>query len=73
MKFRKGSSGSPKHTEMMGSGKGMANSGDGRVAERGPRIGPGVMGTRVMPEYDRVKEGNGGAARGKPGKAYTEE
>ncbi len=69
--FKVGSSGSPKHTEMVGSGKGMG--GEGRVSERGPRIGAGVEGMRVRSEMDRSKEGNGGAARGKPGRAYSEE
>lgn len=70
--FKTGSSGSPKHTETMGSGKGMAGDSGARVSERGPRIGAGVMGKRVQPEYDRAAEGNGGAARGKPKGSYEE-
>jgi hypothetical protein len=67
----KGWSGSPKHTATVGDGRGMGN--ESRPSERGPRIGPGVLGRVVRPEYDRDREGNGGAARGKPRGAYSEE
>lgn len=57
-RFRVGTSGSPKHTEVkgpMGFGGGAASA----PSERGPRIGPGVL-KRVKPEYDRDAEGRGG-------------
>jgi hypothetical protein len=45
MKFHKGTSGSPKHTETIGRDVG------GRgPADIGPKIGPGVAATRVRPE-----------------------
>lgn len=69
-RFRTGSSGSPKHTEVMGA-MGYGGGAASRPAERGPRIGPGVE-KRVKPEYDRDKEGRGGKMRGGM-KTYSEE
>ena len=55
-RFTVGTSGSGKHTETMGDGSQLG--GRARAGE-GPRIGPGVMQKRMMPEYDRAKGGNG--------------
>lgn len=54
----KGWSGSPRSTETKGSGEGMGRA----PAERGPRIGPGPMASKVRPEYDR-NAGKGSAKR----------
>jgi hypothetical protein len=72
-RFKIGSSGSGKHTEMQGTGEGMGGPAS-RPSEMGPRIGSGVMGRRVTPEYDRDA---GGDERGRPKvrdvKTYSEE
>jgi len=52
-RFHVGTSGSSKHTEMVGTGEGMGNGPGARPSEMGPRIGAGVLGKRVTPEYDR--------------------
>lgn len=50
----KGWSGSPRHTARTGM------DGGGRApAESGPRIGPGVMKSKVNAEVNRAKGGNG--------------
>lgn len=46
-RFKVGTSGSGKHTETHGPGD------EGHVGPSGPRIGAGVEGRRVTPEYDR--------------------
>lgn len=73
-KFKVGSSGSGNHTEMQGSGEGMGGPAS-RPSEVGPRIGPGVMGRRVRPEYDRDVEspGAGGGRAPKRMDTYAEE
>lgn len=72
-KFKVGSSGSGKHTETQGSGEGMGGPAS-RPSEVGPRIGAGVLGRRVKPEYDRDMEKAGAGTRA-PGKIerYSEE
>lgn len=73
-RFKVGSSGSGKHTETQGSGEGMGGLAS-RPAEEGPRIGAGVMGKRMTPEYDRDREkpgaGDGRMPRRMP--TYSEE
>lgn len=70
-RFKVGSSGSGKHTEVQGTGEGMGGTAS-RPSEMGPRIGAGVMGRRVTPEYDRDASG---MSRPKVGnvKTYSEE
>ena len=70
-RFKVGSSGSGKHTEMQGDGRGMGGAAS-EPAERGPRIGAGVLGERMKPEYDRDREGRGGRT-GRGMKTYSEE
>ncbi len=53
--FHKGSSGSPKHTEVMGAD----GFGGGHLGPDGPRIGAGVLGKRVTPEYAKSGKGDG--------------
>lgn len=65
--FRRGTSGSPKHTEVMGSQGYDA----GHTGESGPRIGAGVEGRRVRPEYDRAGMDNG-VGKVKNMKRYSE-
>jgi hypothetical protein len=68
-RFTVGTSGSGKHTEVKGNG---ASLGGRAPAESGPRIGSGVLGRRVRPEYDRDSGGNGApAVRGM--RRYSEE
>lgn len=69
-RFKSGTSGSPKHTEVMGA-SGYGGGSASAPSERGPRIGPGVL-ARVRPDYDRDKEGRGGKMRGKM-PTYSEE
>lgn len=70
-RFKVGSSGSGKHTEMQGSGEGMGGMAS-RPSEMGPRIGAGVLGRRVTPEYDKDAGGRDRpAVRGM--KTYSEE
>ena len=72
-KFKVGSSGSGKHTEVQGTGEGMGGPAS-RPAEMGPRIGAGVMGRRVTPEYDRDSGGDtGGRGKVRGMKTYDEE
>lgn len=72
-RFKVGSSGSGKHTEVQGTGEGMGGAASA-PSEMGPRIGAGVMGRRVTPEYDKDA---GGKTRGRPAvgnmKRYSEE
>lgn len=64
--FSVGSSGSGKHTETTGDGSQLG----GRApAERGPSIGPGVMGRRMKADYD--KSGGSGAPEVKGMKTYS--
>ena len=69
-RFKVGSSGSGHHTEVVGTGEGMGGAAS-RPAERGPRIGPGVL-ARVKPEYDRDREPRGGRT-GRGMRSYSEE
>lgn len=69
-RFKVGSSGSGKHTEVTGTGEGMGGAAS-RPAEVGPRIGPGVL-ARVRPEYDRDRETNT-TARPRKIERYSEE
>lgn len=64
--FRRGTSGSPKHTEVMGSQGYDA----GHVGPDGPRIGAGAEGRRVNPEYN--KSGSSGRPGVKNMKRYSE-
>lgn len=78
MRFRPGSSGSPKHTEHYGDGRDLRSrrpphEAESAPSERGPRIGPGVLGRVVRPEVDQDREGRGDAPRGQPRGAYSEE
>lgn len=52
--FHRGTSGSPKHTEVHGS----TGFDGGHVGESGPRIGAGVEGRRVTPEYSKAGGNN---------------
>ncbi|MGB8840083.1 MAG: hypothetical protein WCC64_03330 [Aliidongia sp.] len=72
-RFKVGSSGSGKHTEVVGTGEGMGGPAS-RPSEMGPRIGAGVLG-RVRPEYDREAEREGGGRPRMPKKmpTYSEE
>lgn len=70
-RFKVGTSGSGHHTEVVGSGEGMGGEAS-RPSERGPRIGAGVEGRRVRPEYDRDAEKRGGRT-GRGMKTYSEE
>lgn len=54
--FHRGSSGSPKHTEVSGA-EGFDG---GHVGPDGPRIGPGPMARKVTAEYSREKASPGG-------------
>lgn len=56
-RFARGSSGSPKHTEV----RGAQGYDAGHVGESGPRVGPGVEGRRVTPTYasDSTSKNNG--------------
>lgn len=72
-RFKVGSSGSGKHTEVQGTGQGMGGSASA-PSEMGPRIGPGVMGRRVTPDYDRdTGNGENGRPRVRDMKRYSEE
>lgn len=74
-RFKVGSSGSGKHTEVQGTGEGMGGPAS-RPAEMGPRIGAGVLGKRVTPEYDRDRgdgENRAIGPRPKGIKTYSEE
>lgn len=62
-RFKVGSSGSGNHTEVVGDGSGMGTGPGARPSEVGPRIGAGVLGRRVRPEYDRDAERGEGRAR----------
>ena len=58
MKFHKGTSGSPKHTESIG-----RDIGGAAPAMGGPRIGPGAAGARVRPAIgDQVTRSDGKGA-----------
>jgi hypothetical protein len=72
-RFKVGTSGSGKHTETHGDGGGMGGAASA-PSERGIRIGAGVLGKRVKPEYDRDRQGkdSGGGMGGKM-KRYSEE
>lgn len=63
-RFKVGSSGSGKHTETYGPGN------EGHVGPPGPRIGAGVEGKRVTPEYDR--NGSSGSPKVRDMKRYEE-
>lgn len=73
-RFKVGTSGSGKHTETQGDGAGMGGSASA-PSEMGPRIGAGVMGRRVTPEYDRDAGGRESGRGRAPGKVerYSEE
>jgi len=71
-KFKVGSSGSGHHTEMQGSGEGMGGPAS-RPSEMGPRIGAGVLGRRVRPEYDRDVEKPGSGEGRMPRRMEREE
>lgn len=74
-KFKVGSSGSGHHTEVKGDGAGMGGPASA-PSEMGPRIGSGVMGRRVTPEYDRDaggRESGRGRAPGRRMDTYSEE
>lgn len=58
--FKRGTSGSPKHTEVTGN---MGYDG-GHIGDEGPRIGAGVLGKRVTFEY--AKKGMSGKTDGVP-------
>ena len=64
-RFKVGSSGSGKHTETYGPGS------EGHVGPDGPRIGAGVLGKRVTPDYDRGGKDNRPAVRSM--RRYSEE
>lgn len=66
-KFRVGSSGSGKHTETYGPGS------EGHVGDGGIRIGAGVEGKRVTPNYDTMTQGKSGSGGMKNMKRYSEE
>lgn len=70
-RFKVGSSGSGKHTEMVGGGGGMGGSASA-PSVGGPKIGPGKFAGSVKADYDRNGTGNG---QGKVGKMsrYSEE
>lgn len=70
-RFKIGSSGSGKHTEVRGDGAGMGGSAS-RPSVGGPRIGAGVLGKAVRPEYDREAEKQGGRFRERMDR-YSEE
>lgn len=70
-RFKVGSSGSGKHTETVSNGEGMGGPAS-RPSDPGPRIGGGVLGRRVRPEYDRDAGRNGPAMGGKM-RRYSEE
>lgn len=91
-RFKVGSSGSPKHTETRHSGRKLQASRGGSDAglpgtrggdqgayraPPGPRVGPGVLGTRVKSEVGRdvTTEDGSGASRSAPRglKTYAEE
>lgn len=67
-KFARGSSGSPKHTEV----KGSQGYDAGHVGPPGPRIGAGVEGRRVNPEYNK-SGGENPVAKVRGMKRYSEE
>lgn len=71
-RFKVGSSGSGKHTEMQGDGGGMGGAASA-PSEVGPRIGSGVLGRRVRPEYDKDAEKGEGRARVRGMRTYSEE
>ena len=66
-KFHKGTSGSGKHTEVMG-----RDIGGAAPAPRGPVVGPGKAGARVRPEIgvQVTRSGGNGAATGKGPQPY---
>ena len=66
-RFKVGTSGSGKHTEVMGDGRNLG----GHVGDSGPRIGAGVEGKRVRPDYDREGRGKSPAVRNM--RVYSEE
>ena len=66
-RFKVGSSGSGKHTEVYGDGAGMGGPAS-RPAEVGPRIGPGVL-AKVRPEYDRDREVGAPTGRARMGRS----
>jgi hypothetical protein len=71
-RFKVGSSGSGKHTEVQGDGAGMGGPAS-RPSDPGPRIGPGVL-ARVRPDYDRDSQKPGaGAPKVRDMKRYSEE
>ena len=70
-RFKIGTSGSGKHTEVVGDGSGMGGSAS-RQAEEGPRVGPGVLG-RVDMEVGRACKGDGGRPKVRKMSTYDEE
>ena len=70
-RFKVGSSGSGKHTEVVGDGSGMGGSA-ARPSEEGPRVGPGALG-RIDMEVGRASKGDGGRPRVRKMSTYNEE
>lgn len=70
-RFHTGTSGSPKHTEVVGA-SGFGGGAASAPAERGISVGPGVEGRRVNPNYNATQ--NRGSSKSPRGmKRYAEE
>jgi len=70
--FKEGWSGSGHHTQEVGTGQGMGGPASA-PSEMGPRIGAGVLGKRVRPEYDKDMGNGEGRPKVRGTRTYSEE